>query len=76
MFGRARYDYLVEMCDQIGVITPEHPFPVWTEGADRPPSCRCSCSTTTRSLTAGATTKAEGLAIAKQSNVTGKRLQR
>ena len=31
VFGRARYDYLVNMCDEMGVITPEHPFPVWTE---------------------------------------------
>ena len=30
VFGRSRYDYLVEMCDEMGVITPEHPFPVWT----------------------------------------------
>ena len=31
IFGRARYDYLVNMCDEMGVVTPEHPFPVWTE---------------------------------------------
>ena len=31
VFGRARYDYLVNMCDEMGVVTPEHPFPVWTE---------------------------------------------
>ena len=31
MFGRSRYDYLVNMCDEMGIVTPEHPFPVWTE---------------------------------------------
>ena len=31
IFGKARYDYLVNMCDEMGIITPEHPFPVWTE---------------------------------------------
>ena len=31
IFGRARYDYLVNMCDEMGIVTPEHPFPVWTE---------------------------------------------
>ena len=31
IFGRSRYDYLVSMCDQMGIVTPEHPFPVWTE---------------------------------------------
>ena len=25
VFGRARYDYLVQMCDEMGVVTPEHP---------------------------------------------------
>jgi 3',5'-cyclic AMP phosphodiesterase CpdA len=48
VFGRARYDYLVEMCDEMGVLTPEHPYPVWTDRAGRRPSCRCSCCTTTR----------------------------
>ena len=31
IFGQARYDYLVNMCDEMGIVTPEHPFPVWTE---------------------------------------------
>ena len=31
VFGKARYDYLVNMCDEMGIVTPEHPFPVWTE---------------------------------------------
>ncbi|MEV1174636.1 metallophosphoesterase [Nonomuraea sp. NPDC049784] len=28
--GEERYQYLVEMCRRIGVITPEDPYPVWT----------------------------------------------
>lgn len=31
IFGQSRYDYLVNMCDEMGVITPEHPYPVWVE---------------------------------------------
>ena len=27
--GEARYQYLVSMCRDIGVVTPEDPFPVW-----------------------------------------------
>jgi 3',5'-cyclic AMP phosphodiesterase CpdA len=27
--GEHRYQYLVEMCRRIGVLTPEDPFPVW-----------------------------------------------
>jgi 3',5'-cyclic AMP phosphodiesterase CpdA len=33
--GQARYDYLVEMCREIGVLTPEDPYPVWN-GAGGP----------------------------------------
>src|SRR5215208_6232084 len=31
IFGKARYDYLVNMCDEMGIVTPEHPFPVCTD---------------------------------------------
>ncbi|MFD4294954.1 metallophosphoesterase family protein [Rhodococcus sp. NPDC058505] len=27
--GAARYDYLVTMCRELGVLTPEDPYPVW-----------------------------------------------
>ncbi len=33
--GLERYEYLVELCRGLGVITPEDPFPVW-EGAGGP----------------------------------------
>ncbi|MDG3010940.1 metallophosphoesterase [Rhodococcus sp. D2-41] len=28
-FGVARYDHLVQMCREIGVLTPEDPYPMW-----------------------------------------------
>jgi 3',5'-cyclic AMP phosphodiesterase CpdA len=33
--GVARYDYLVDMCRRLGVVTPEDPYPVW-EGPTGP----------------------------------------
>ncbi|MCK7626472.1 metallophosphoesterase [Streptomyces sp. RS10V-4] len=33
--GVARYEYLVAMCRELGVVTPEDPYPVW-EGAGGP----------------------------------------
>lgn len=67
--GAARYDYLVTMCREIGVITPEDPFPVW-EGEDGPvtlvPMFLLYDYTF---LPDGATTKEEGLAIAREKNV-------
>jgi 3',5'-cyclic AMP phosphodiesterase CpdA len=33
--GEERYQYLVEMCRRLGVVTPEDPFPVW-RGPDGP----------------------------------------
>ena len=50
VFGRARYDYLVNMCDETRGGHPRASVPgVDRRRAARPPSCRCSCSTTTRS---------------------------
>ena len=48
--GEARYRHLVQVCRELGVLTPEDPYPVWT-GAGGPgaSSRRCSCSTTTPS---------------------------
>lgn len=67
--GAARYDYLVTMCREIGVITPEDPFPVW-EAEDGPitlvPMFLLYDYTF---LPDGATTKEEGLAIAREKNV-------
>lgn len=33
--GQERYEHLVRMCRNLGVVTPEDPFPVW-RGADGP----------------------------------------
>jgi len=67
--GVARYEYLVELCRRLGVLTPEDPYPLW-EGADGvvriaplfllydytflPPGC---------------TTKEEGLAYAMETGI-------
>ena len=69
VFGRARYDYLVNMCDEMGVVTPEHPFPVWTEQGGPATIVPMFLLYDYTFLPAGATTKAEGLAIARESNV-------
>jgi len=69
IFGRDRYDYLVNMCDELGVVSPEHPFPVWTEagwsGNDRAvvPALRLLVPA------AGRDHQSRGLAIARERNV-------
>ncbi|MFJ4650154.1 metallophosphoesterase family protein [Nocardia sp. NPDC088792] len=74
MHGASRYDYLVSICRDLDVLTPEDPFPVWTgDGAQEyggavtlaPLFMLYDYSW----LPAGATTKAEGLAIARERNV-------
>ncbi len=69
IFGRARYDYLVNMCDEMGVVTPEHPFPVWTERGGPATIVPMFLLYDYTFLPRGATTKAEGLAIARERNV-------
>ncbi len=69
IFGRARYDYLVNMCDEMGVVTPEHPFPVWTERGGPATIVPMFLLYDYSFLPQGATTKAEGLAIARDRNV-------
>ena len=69
VFGKARYDYLVDMCDEMGVVTPEHPFPVWTERGGPATIVPMFLLYDYSFLPEGATTKAEGLAIARERNV-------
>src|SRR5271170_3900906 len=69
IFGRARYDYLVNMCDELGVVTPEHPFPVWSERGGPATIVPLFLLYDYSYLPQGATTKAEGLAIARERNV-------
>ncbi len=71
IFGKARYDYLVNMCDEMGVITPEHPFPVWTEEGGPATIVPMFLLYDYSFLPQGAATKAEGLAIARERNVVG-----
>ncbi|MEV0077025.1 metallophosphoesterase [Nocardia neocaledoniensis] len=74
MHGAARYEYLVAMCRDLDVVTPEDPFPVWTgSGAERyggrvtiaPMFLLYDYSW----LPEGTATKTEGLAVARERNV-------
>ncbi|WP_024806212.1 metallophosphoesterase [Nocardia sp. BMG51109] len=74
MHGASRYDYLVTMCRDLDVLTPEDPFPVW-EGAGAE---QYGGAVTVAPLfvlydyswrPSGATTKAEAMAIARDRNV-------
>ena len=69
VFGRARYDYLVNMCDEMGIVTPEHPFPLWTGPGGPATIVSMFLLYDYTFLPAGATTKAEGLAIARERNI-------
>ena len=73
IFGRARYDYLVNICDEMGIVTPEHPFPVWTEEGGPATIVPMFLLYDYTFLPQGATTKAEGLAIARERNVVAHR---
>ncbi|MBF6246461.1 metallophosphoesterase, partial [Nocardia elegans] len=74
MHGVARYDYLVSLCRDLDVVTPEDPFPVW-----RGPGSEEHGGAVTlvpmfllydySFLPEGATGKADGLAIARSRNV-------
>jgi 3',5'-cyclic AMP phosphodiesterase CpdA len=62
--GQERYQYLVDLCRRLGVVTPEDPYPVW-EGEGGPAVVAplfLLYDYTFRP--AGATTKAEALAVA------------
>ena len=71
IFGRARYDYLVNMCDEMGIVTPEHPFPVWTEEGGPATIVPMFLLYDYTFLPEGTATKAEGLAVARERNVVG-----
>jgi len=67
--GAARYQYLVSICRNLGVLTPEDPFPVW-EGEGGPVvivPLFVLYDYTFRP--AGTATKAEGLALAYETGV-------
>jgi 3',5'-cyclic AMP phosphodiesterase CpdA len=65
--GQRRYQHLVDMCRDIGVLTPEDPYPVW-EGAGGPVAIAPLFLLYDYTfLPAGATTKAQALAVAVES---------
>jgi 3',5'-cyclic AMP phosphodiesterase CpdA len=67
--GEARYRHLVEACRELGVLTPEDPFAVWT-GADGPVTVAPLFVLYDYSfLPDGAGTPEEGLDIARQAGV-------
>jgi 3',5'-cyclic AMP phosphodiesterase CpdA len=67
--GQERYLRLVEACRRLGVITPEDPYPIW-DGAGGPARIAPLFLLYDYSFRpAGATTKAEGLALAYQAGV-------
>jgi 3',5'-cyclic AMP phosphodiesterase CpdA len=67
--GEQRYRRLVDTCRRLGVVTPEDPYPVW-DGPDGPVRIVPLFLLYDYSfLPQGATTKAEGLAIARERNV-------
>ena len=69
--GEERYRYLVDICRSAGVLTPEDPYPVW-EGAAGPVTIAPLFLLYDYTfLPAGATTRAEGLAVAYQTGVVG-----
>lgn len=67
--GVARYEYLVEMCRAIGVLTPEDPYPVWT-GAGGPVTVAPLFTLYDYSFhPPGTSSKEEGLAYAYETGV-------
>ena len=67
--GVARYDHLVEVCRELGVTTPEDPYPVW-EGPGGPVAVAPLFLLYDYSfLPSGCTTKEEGLAYAHGTGV-------
>ncbi|HXB49530.1 MAG TPA: metallophosphoesterase [Streptosporangiaceae bacterium] len=67
--GVERYQYLVQMCRSMGIVTPEDPYPVW-EGPDGPVTIVPLFLLYDYSfLPAGALTKEQGLALAYETGV-------
>ncbi|EOM77063.1 metallophosphoesterase [Rhodococcus rhodnii] len=70
MHGLARYDHLVAMCRELGVVTPEDPYPVWNDPTLGPVTVVPMFLLYDYSfLPDGATDKASGLEIARERGV-------
>ena len=71
LFGVARYDYLVQACRDIGVVTPEDIYPLFDPGTGEPPVriVPMFLLYDYSFLPEGTATKTEGLAVARERNV-------
>ncbi|OEJ34117.1 metallophosphoesterase family protein [Streptomyces subrutilus] len=67
--GVARYEHLVEVCRELGVATPEDPYPVWEGPAGPVAVAPLFLGYDYSFLPAGCTTKQEGLAYAHETGV-------
>jgi len=69
--GEARYRYLVAVCRDLGVITPEDPYPVWPGDGGRAVIVPLFLLYDYTFRPDGARTKDEGLALAYRTGVVG-----
>ena len=69
--GEDRYQHLVTLCRELGVITPEDPYPVWPGAGGPAVIVPLFLLYDYTFRPDGASTKAEGLALAYQSGVVG-----
>ncbi|MET8610319.1 metallophosphoesterase family protein [Streptomyces misionensis] len=67
--GVARYEHLVEVCRELGVVTPEDPYPVWHGAGGPAVVAPLFLGYDYSFLPAGCTTKAEGLAYAESTGI-------
>ena len=67
--GAERYQYLLAMCQRLGVVTPEDPYPVWEDEAEATVVAPMFLLYDYTFRPDGATTKAEGLARAYSTGV-------
>ena len=69
--GEARYQHLVALCRELGVITPEDPYPVWTGAGGPAVIVPLFLLYDYTFRPDGASTKAEALDLAYQTGVIG-----
>ncbi|TWV41882.1 metallophosphoesterase [Streptomyces misionensis] len=67
--GVARYEHLVEVCRELGVLTPEDPYPVWHGAGGPAVVAPLFLGYDYSFLPAGCATKAEGLAYAESTGI-------
>jgi 3',5'-cyclic AMP phosphodiesterase CpdA len=67
--GQARYQYLVDMCRGLGVLTPEDPYPVWDDGVTRTVIAPLFLLYDYSFFPPGTSSKEEGLAYARKTGV-------